>query len=43
MVSSGLSCAFSLNQRIAGTVLAVAAASLLWVMIQRWPGVPGDG
>jgi hypothetical protein len=28
---------FTLNQRIVGTVLAVAAASLLWVMVQRWP------
>jgi hypothetical protein len=28
---------FSLNQRITGTVLAVAAAALLWVVVQRWP------
>ena len=33
MVTGG----FNLNQRIVGTVLAVATTALLWVVIQRWP------
>ena len=29
--------AFSLNERITGTVLAIAVATLLWMAVQRWP------
>jgi hypothetical protein len=33
---------FDLSQRITGTVLAVAVASLLWMTVQRWPkGIVG--
>ena len=28
---------FSLNQRIAGTALAIGVATLLWTMVRRWP------